>query len=225
MYVLHFLEKLSNLRYKTRTAISASAICLGNSMVNISFSNSICLTLEKEWYNSFSYINIHGWRTYEGESYGNEGTNLWCRGVLVIANVHLCSTHLESSAHLNLRWWGLRSNGPIWKYDSFLAHITQKHHNHHHHHHRQSLYISKHYFKPSTRVTLQDRFFPSEFYKQNTRLNGGRLVKKNLSYHKDFAVLTLVKKMLLLRWRFHEKCLAHVRYQKDVLIYLMQQVL
>lgn len=225
MYVLHFLEKLSNLRYKTRTAISASAICLGNSMVNISFSNSICLTLEKEWYNSFSYINIHGWRTYEGESYGNEGTNLWCRGVLVIANVHLCSTHLESSAHLNLRWWGLRSNGPIWKYDSFLAHITQKHHNHHHHHHRQSLYISKHYFKPSTRVTLQDRFFPSEFYKQNTRLNGGRLVKKNLSYHKDFAVLTLVKKMLLLRWRFHENCLAHVRYQKDVLIYLMQHVL
>lgn len=225
MYVLHFLEKLSNLRYKTRTAISASAICLGNSMVNISFSNSICLTLEKEWYNSFSYINIHGWRTYEGESYGNEGTNLWCRGVLVIANVHLCSTHLESSAHLNLRWWGLRSNGPIWKYDSFLAHITQKHHNHHHHHHRQSLYISKHYFKPSTRVTLQDRFFPSEFYKQNTRLNGGRLVKKNLSYHKDFAVLTLVRKMLLLRWRFHEKCLAHVSYQKDVLIYLMQHVL
>ena len=163
MYVLHFLEKLSNLRYKTRTAISASAICLGNSMVNISFSNSICLTLEKEWYNSFSYINIHGWRTYEGESYGNEGTNLWCRGVLVIANVHLCSTHLESSAHLNLRWWGLRSNGPIWKYDSFLAHITQKHHNHHHHHHRQSLYISKHYFKPSTRVTLQDRFFLLNF--------------------------------------------------------------
>ena len=31
--------------------------------------------------------------------------------------------------------------------------------------------------KPSTRVTIHDRFFPSEFHKQNTRLNGGRLVK------------------------------------------------